>query len=371
MPGPILPNTGIQLPALDGDAGIWDAENNACWMDYDVHDHAPGNGVRVPVAGLNINADLTMGGFGLTNLKSAAFTQIAALAAGATTIFVNAADHELYWRTAGGVNVKLTTGNTLNITFVGGIGGDYAAIGAHLNYDDANKRFTFQQETNKWARIATGGVRYYEFNTNEAIYTGIIVAPALAASYDITLPVALPGSQLFLQMDAAGVLTLSNTALSNVTAPDFRYTVAQTIHIPGSVALDVTAGTHTRALGGTSAVPIGWLLAASANKLMYPIEGLRLGDTIGGFLLRLDKNTSNANTVNARIYRFRATLGSETAMGAGVNNNQNAVGAATMTEVFTDVVGTGYQYYLVVTPGAGVAPAADKIYDAEIFVTRP
>src|SRR4051794_29312690 len=108
MPGPILPNTGITLPALGGDAGIWDEENNACWSDYDTHDHTPGNGVKIPVTGLNINADLPMGGFGLTNVKSIAFAQIAALAAGSVTLFVNVADHELYWRTNAGANVKLT-----------------------------------------------------------------------------------------------------------------------------------------------------------------------------------------------------------------------------------------------------------------------
>lgn len=216
---------GMIVPTLSGDAGVWDDELNAALGLVDTHDHTPGKGVKVPVSGLNINADFPLGGNGLTTVGRVAFSQVAALSTGSVTLFVNTTDHELYWRNAGGTNVKLTAGGSINTTLVGGIVGDYAAVGAEVAYDDANKRYTFKQQGSKpWARMASGDVRLYEFNTTEAVYTALKVASALAASYDITLPVAAPASQVMVQMDASGVLTVSNTLASAPSAPDYKFT---------------------------------------------------------------------------------------------------------------------------------------------------
>lgn len=373
MPGATLPNTGIVLPTLGGDSGTWDEELNAALGNYDVHDHSPGNGVKIPTAGINIDADLTLAGFGLTNVKSVAFAQVALLTAGSVTLFVNTADHELYWRTNGGTNVKLTSGSSINTSLIGGIGGDYSTVGAHLNYDDANKRYTFQTQTNTWARLATGDVRIYEFNTSESVYVSLKAPAALAAPFEITLPLALPGSQLFMQMDATGVITLSNTTASNMTAADFRYSGGQSIPIPGSLSVDIS-GSHTRNFGGSSFSWTGWLLGASTNKIVFPVVGLKVGDTVTNWALYIDKHTNASATITAQLYRHRDTLGSEAAVGTAGTSAANAPGKITLSPnsgAFTDNVGTGYQYYLVITPSGSVTPAADVTYHADVTVTRP
>lgn len=217
MPGAQLPNTGVILPALQGDSGIWGDELNTALTLLDLCDHTPGKGVKVPTAGLNINADLTFAGFSATNVKSTDFAAVTALSTGARRLFVSASDNELYWRSNAGTNVKLTNGATINMSLVGGIVGDYAAVGAEVAFDDANDRYTFKQQGSPkvWARMASGDVRLYETGTSETVYTALKCDPALVASYDIQLPLALPASTKLLQLSAAGLVTATGVLASN------------------------------------------------------------------------------------------------------------------------------------------------------------
>jgi len=217
MPGATLPNTGVVLPSLGGDAGIWDDENNAAWANYDDHTHEPGKGSRIVTASINLDDDLSFNGNAATDVSLVDFTAIAALTSGAITLFVSTADHELYWRTNGGVNVKLTNGTSINTTLLGGIAGDYAAVGAELAYDDANDRYTFKQQGSPrtWAKIASADVRLYEAGTSETVYVGLKAPASLGASFDITMPTALPATQKLLQMDASGNVLASGVLANN------------------------------------------------------------------------------------------------------------------------------------------------------------
>jgi hypothetical protein len=200
------------VPLVDGDAGSWDDELNAAFGIIDEHDHAPGAGVQIPTVGININANLPMNGYGLTALSKLAFSQIAP-PAGARTLYTSNVDNELYWLSNAGAAVKITSGAGLNLSLIGGIVGDYAAVGAEVAYDDANDRYTFKQQgaPKTWARLASGDVRLYETGTNENVYVGLKAPAALAAPYDVTWPLAAPASQVLVQIDAAGQLSCSNT----------------------------------------------------------------------------------------------------------------------------------------------------------------
>lgn len=206
------PQMSLILPTLGGDRGAWDDKVNAALLRIDGHSHIPGLGTQVPTAGLLINADLSFGGFGATALGKAAFSVVTPLATGARTLFVSNVDGELYWRTNAGVNVKLTSGASLNLTLVGGIVGDYAAVGAEVAFDDANKRYTFKDGTagtKRWARLASGPLRLYEYNTSEAVYVELAVATALGANYTLTLPAAVAAG--FMLVDGSGVVSFSYT----------------------------------------------------------------------------------------------------------------------------------------------------------------
>lgn len=306
-----LPNMNIILPTLRQDSGQWDNKLNAALTLVDAHDHTSGKGPRVPTAGININADLAFGGFGPTGLGKAAFNAVTPLAAGSKTLFVSSSDNELYWRSNGGTNVKLTSGSTVNISLVGGIAGDYSSVGAEVAYDDANNRYTFKQQGSPkpWARIASGPVRIYEFNTTDTVYVELAVDAALAASYTLTLPAALPGSTLLCQVSSAGVVSFSNTIATGITlTTGYVHTVAQTQ--TSFVPLKGSGTFSTGSVGNVAEV----VITATGNTALFPIDcGLDenttiLSVTIVGYTLAsqptitFDLNGSNATYTTSGSY---------------------------------------------------------------------
>lgn len=213
------PNMSLELATNGADIGTWGTKLNVALPIIDSHNHTTGQGVKVPAAGLNIDGDVQWNDHGISEIGRLDFTAVAALSTGSKSIFVSSADNELYWRTSGGTNVKLTSGTALNVAaFVGGIGGDYSASDARAAYDDATGAYTFKRgsaNSNSWARLRAGDLRIYEYNTTESVYTAIKAAAALAASYDITLPAALPAAQVLQQIDASGQTVYSNTLAAN------------------------------------------------------------------------------------------------------------------------------------------------------------
>lgn len=211
---PTLPNMGLETPVAGADSGTWDDKINASFVKVDDHDHTSSKGLRITPAAMNINADLSVAGFSITSLGKLSFSEIAAPIAGSKNLFVSSVDHELYWRSNAGANVKLTSGASINTSLVGGIVGDYASVGAEVAFDDANKRYTFKDQTSpskKWARLASGPVRIFEYNTTESVYVEHAVDAALAAAYTVTWPAALPGAQTIVQISSAGAVSFSNT----------------------------------------------------------------------------------------------------------------------------------------------------------------
>lgn len=374
MPGPILPNTGIQIPSVGADIGVWDDILNNCWENYDEHDHTPGKGLRIPSAALNINADVAWGGKAINALGKAAFAAIAPLAAGSITLFVSNADNELYWRTSAGVNVKLTLGTSINTTLVGGIVGDYTAVGAEVAFDDGNDRYTFKQQgaPKTWARIACGDVRIYETGTSESVYVGHKAPAALAASYDVTWPVAAPASSAFMMMDAAGIVSVptSPTVTGTITAADFRNTTGQDWSVPGCLWQDPNAA-HVKLLGAAG-MQLGWLISGSGARLTMPLT-LRAGDRVTGWGVYVKKNTDATNTITARLYHVNGSVtGTESPAGPAVSDNSNAPTFISLSQTGLDLnVITGDQLVIVFTPGGGITPAADLLLHAYVTVTRP
>jgi hypothetical protein len=268
------PNMGLALPTPGGDIGTWDDELNTALDLVDAHDHSAGKGVPIGVAGLNIGADLPLNGNSLVGIRSLDLDEVAALASGARRLFVSSADHELYYRTAAGVNVKLTNGASLNLSLVGGIVGDYAAIGAEVAYDDANDQYTFKQQLSagikQWARLAGAGVDLYEYKaagdaTNITKRVRHKSPAALAANYDVTWPAALPAAQVALQMDNAGVLVASNTFPQAVT-------FSNTVNLGTAVAAYTATGliTANAGLTGTTITASTDYLHSFKHKLGLP-----------------------------------------------------------------------------------------------------
>lgn len=229
MPQPPSPNMAIVMPNDHDDDDVWDTIlDTALGMTVDRHDHTTGKGVPIPGQALKITADVSWssGGssYALTDLRAIDFSPqpAAGMTALAGAIFVSdgtsgLAAGELYWRTVLGANVKLTSGNALNVAaFTGGIGGDYSAVGALEIFDDATDSYWFQQQVGasvrQYARMRSADVDLYEYKANPA--TGVptqrvrLASPAaLAASYALTFPAALPPANQAVAIDATGAVT--------------------------------------------------------------------------------------------------------------------------------------------------------------------
>jgi hypothetical protein len=365
MPQAASPNMQLILPTPGGDAGSWGDELNAAFVPLlDAHDHTTGKGVQITPPGLNLNADVSFQTHSATHLQSADFDEVAALSTGSRRLFWNSADHELYIRTAAGVNVKLTSGAGLNATLLGGIGGDYLSVGALLAFDDTTDRYLFQQEVSaavrQFARLASADLDIYEFKAAGATPVPTrrvrLQSPvSLAADYAITMLAALPGAQSLLQVDNAGVLTASMTLPSAPTAPDYKYSTPQTLMIPAAMA-EVGSGVTNNPVTFPFVVPAGMTITGYGFRVN---KGTAAGTHLYGVLLQAQDDAS-ATVVNADSGN---ATGPSSAW--GVDDNSNSPGAQDMhpalvvTIAVTDV---DHQYYLCISGSDSSTPA--KTYDS-------
>jgi hypothetical protein len=372
---PLTPNMNLTLPTEGASDDVWDLLLNTALgsTGVDGHDHTTGKGVPVPSAALRINADVSWAysgtNYAITDAKAIDFAETAPadVASFAGALFVSSVDSELYYRSTAGTNIKITAGSTLNVSIVGGIGGDYAAVSALLDYDDATDTYRARQEESSGVRqfakfsIADLIIREYDAagDATVPVETVTIKSPdALAASYSLTLLAALPVSTVALQVSSAGVVTASNTF------DDIRLTATRAIPIPCLTSQQIAPGTpHSKGV-------TFWTLANSLEPVFYPIVGLKDGDRITAHTTVIRKLTSAATTHRARLYKSTAA-GVNSLVGAGVSNSANAPGYTTIQEgSLTEDVGTATQYYLEVTPTAGT-PTNDEYHHTIISVTRP
>lgn len=196
----------IIVPTEGSDSGTWDTIlNTALGTTIDQHDHTTGNGVQVPTAGIDIDADLTFAGNNATNVGVVGFTQIASTVIN-NSLHVKSSDGELYWRTTGGTDVRVTNGASLDLTLAGGITGDYSSTNADLEYVDAEKAYEFKQDESPdhWANIKAGDIRIAEPTSGVVNFVTLESPTSLAASYTLELPDALPASDQWLVLTSAG-----------------------------------------------------------------------------------------------------------------------------------------------------------------------
>lgn len=193
----------LPVPVPTSDPGPQYATDlNTCLTLIDQHTHSSGSGTQVVSAGININADLSFGGFNQTTIRSARFSVQASPISGGTDlgcVFVSGAD--LYYND--------TAGNHVRLTQSGGVAGTAGSIGnllspANLTYVPGTPAFVFQSTTATPANLDAGAIVLRNILANSK---GVTLQPAaaLANNYTLTLPGALPTSGTkFLSLDSTG-----------------------------------------------------------------------------------------------------------------------------------------------------------------------
>ena len=364
---PTLPEMGLITPVAGADSGSWDDKINAAFVLVDAHDHTSGKGVAVPIAGLDIDDDFPMAGFGLVNLGKISFSPIAAPSSGSKNLFVNASDNELYWRSNAGVNVKLTSGTSINTSLVGGIVGDYTSVSAEVAFDDANDRYTFKQNSaTGWARLASGDVRLYETGTSESVYVGLKAPAALAVSYDITWPAdpnpLADGVTHLMQMSSTGAVSVSNTLAAAIVAADFKHSTAR-VMVLGPGAFQQIGSTHV--FNGTN-----WTLGNSSTATLWADIPLDVGDRITSIKLLIDKNSDGTNTLTADVLRVNVGAGA-TNIGTETNNANNPGNITLGTLTASETIATQKPIMIELSQSDSSPSANDVLYGVEVTYDRP
>jgi hypothetical protein len=388
-----LPNLNLTLPTRGAPgSGLWGDTEDSNLALLDAHDHSSGKGVRIKTAGISIDADLSFSSlYAPTALNRITFSSVAALSSNNKSLFVSDADNELYWRSNAGANVKLTSGSSLNVAaFTGGIGGDYTAVSASVQYDDANKRYTFKQGGGTtWAKLHAGGLRLSELGTNETVFVEQIAPSALAVSYTMTWPLATPGSTQLAQIDSTGQWSFSNTVVSNAT---FSGTLTSTGLVTATAGVTCGASQHVTVSGagifkhGTKTLSLA-AAAFVARDVQFSVAPV--GSAAWSTALQADIYASITLPVGARILAIRAfikdSLGSPTKIQASLVSLTNAgtsttiasssVSAGNQTNqtltvspsATTIASSTGYSIRLSITTGADTVTA----YGAEVDYDQP
>jgi hypothetical protein len=232
----------ITLPVV-GPAGTlgpeWANTLNAAFDTIDSHDHTTGKGKKIPTAGFSIDGDFNLNSFALLTANYVKLVNNVSTVSDYTTLYCINGD--MYWKNASGVAIQLTSGSTINVAGVGGIGGDYTTSTASVTYSDITKTFLFKQNPTTTADIYSGSLFICE--TISAGNSVEIQAPsALASSYQLTLPTALPASKKIVTMTSSGVLSADDSFSSTLDIQNYTI-VASVASSALTVAIKTLAGT--------------------------------------------------------------------------------------------------------------------------------
>jgi len=140
-------NMAMNLPTVGSTPGpTWASMLNAALTTIDQHDHSPGKGVRIGSPGINIQTTLELNSNTLSEIKSLRLdAQSEALTGAGDLRSIYAVGDDLWYNNGSGQSIQLTSGGGINLTVLGGFGGDYSTAGASAIYTDATKLYTFRQ----------------------------------------------------------------------------------------------------------------------------------------------------------------------------------------------------------------------------------
>lgn len=111
------PNMQLVLPTPSVQVGPTWAQNlnDALTNRVDTHDHTPSNGVKVPTAGLNINADLSFNSNSATLLRSSSYNNNVTTLPNTDIRSVYVSSGNLYYNNNTGIPVQITSGSSINV----------------------------------------------------------------------------------------------------------------------------------------------------------------------------------------------------------------------------------------------------------------
>ncbi len=105
----------LTLPTVSVTIGpLWSSMLNTALTTIELHDHTSGKGARITPAAMNINADLSLNQFALTDAEYVELVDQASAPAGPRLIWTDNGD--LYWNNGSAVPVQITSGGSVITT---------------------------------------------------------------------------------------------------------------------------------------------------------------------------------------------------------------------------------------------------------------
>lgn len=273
MSDPTTPNMNLTLPAIGGTTGpAYATETNNDLVLIDAHNHSPGNGAPIPVAGLSIAADLPLNNNNLTLARSLRLaSQLSPIS--------NAADLGCLYESGVDLYYNDGAGNQIRITQSGSVAGSAGTItglpSGTASAAYAAGTFTWQSSTNVAANMDAAS---YVLRNTTASSRGLTLSPpsAMGSNYSLVLP-ALPGSTSFLTLDTSGNITASvataagitNANIANATITSAK--ISASAGITGSqLAATTVAKTNLVALGQQTSSSSGSFTSTSVAYANVP-----------------------------------------------------------------------------------------------------
>lgn len=202
MASTISPNMNLIIPGVGTEAGpTYAFDINSSLTLIDQHDHTPGKGVQIVTAALNIDADLSLNDFSLTNATTIVFTPSSSASTTPQSLSVapggeSPQQQDLWYTPNTGAPIQITKNGAVNVV-ASSIDGESYASGTF---------FWTQAQDALPTTPANFDIGSVTIRPNTALTTlGVTLSPASAISsqYSIQLPL-IPSVKNLVTLDTSG-----------------------------------------------------------------------------------------------------------------------------------------------------------------------
>jgi len=345
---------GLIIPDLSEPGPAWATELINALETFSSHNHTPGAGALIPISALEITQDINFNNYNINALRALRLNNNSATLT--TPLDYNCIytyGGDLYYNNSTGFPIQITSGNSINASSLGGIGGDYVGSTALELYSASNESFKFWSNTDIFAKIECGPITIR--GTTGANAPGVILqAPAgLSSSYNIVLPSSAPQSLKLMTMDASGIMA-SDTWIDNstigVSANNFYV-----MSVPRAKLVSVNYGLS--ASSGVTGI-------AAVNNAMTAVQNMSVTLTTTGkpVMLRIIIDGADHTADTQKTSQICGTNNNYDGIKIGVYRDAALVGYGIVTAANSSgYYGLNKEFSFIDTPNAGTYTYSVKV----------